>query len=100
MGHLHMLLCVARLFLWKTLIHGMGRIAQVLLQLVLCLVVELSEDIEGSSSIDVPLELCVLPQMDLQFLDAPFPLDPEAEGSSRWMPKSDSHRDGPPATLR
>ena len=47
------------------------RIAQVLLQLVLCLVVALSEDIEGASSIDVPLEPCVLPQMDLQLLDAP-----------------------------
>ena len=68
MVYLQMLLCVARL-------HGMElqrrRIAQVLLQLVLCLVVALSEDIEGASSIDVPLEPCVLPQMDLQLLDAP-----------------------------
>ena len=85
MGHLQMLICVVRLFLW-TFIHGIGSIAQVLLQLVLCLVVALSEDIEGASSIEVPLELCVLLQMDLQFLAASFPLDLEAEGSSRGEP--------------
>ena len=98
MGHLQMLICVARLFLW-TFIHGIGSIAQVLLQLVLCLVVALSEDIEGASSIEVPLELCVLLQMDLQFLDASFPLDLEAEGSSRWGANADSHSEGPEATL-
>ena len=97
MGHLQMLIFVARLFLSRTLIHGIGRIAQVLLQRVLCLVVALSEDTEGTSSIDVPLELCVLPQTDLQLLDAP--LDLEAEASSRWGAKSDSHREGPEATL-
>ena len=71
MGHLQMLICVVRLFLSRTFIDGICRIAQVLPQRVLCLVVALSGDIEGTSSIDVPLDLCVLPQTDLQRPDVP-----------------------------